>query len=179
MAVCLCFFCVVLSYVGTDLASGWSPIQGALQNVHRFINSEKLQILSRNRPWGLILEDDDNDDDDDDDNLCLLKSIVFLAISSLHKIYSFISVWQKLWYGGWNLRHTKLELSAIGLYWPTFYTVFFGFSRRLAELTLKELSLNFRFTDDKNFTTYSYNRSFTEQYRQTLWYIPSPSVSGF
>jgi hypothetical protein len=27
------FFCVVLSYVGTGLASGWSPMQGVLPNV--------------------------------------------------------------------------------------------------------------------------------------------------
>jgi hypothetical protein len=54
------FLCVVFSCVGRGLASGWSPVQGVLPNVHRFINSEKL-ILSRNRPWGLILEDDDDD----------------------------------------------------------------------------------------------------------------------
>jgi hypothetical protein len=33
MDVCPHFFCVVLSCVGTGLASGWSPVQGVLQTV--------------------------------------------------------------------------------------------------------------------------------------------------
>jgi hypothetical protein len=56
------FLCVVLSCVRRGLASGWSPVQEVLPNVHRFINSEKLQILNWNRPWDLILDDDDDDD---------------------------------------------------------------------------------------------------------------------
>jgi hypothetical protein len=49
------FFCVVLSCVGRGLALGWSPIQGDLPNVYRFVNSEKLNSESeqamRPNPW--------------------------------------------------------------------------------------------------------------------------------
>jgi hypothetical protein len=55
------FLCCVVLYVGRCLVSGWSPIQGALPNVHKFINlKKKLKILSQNRPWGVILVDYDN-----------------------------------------------------------------------------------------------------------------------
>jgi hypothetical protein len=49
------FFCVVLSRVDSGLASGWSPVKGVLPNVHRFLNSEKLNSESEQAmstdPW--------------------------------------------------------------------------------------------------------------------------------
>jgi hypothetical protein len=60
------FFCIVLPCVGRRLASGWSPVEGVLQSVLRFIKFRSW-ILNRNRPWmAYTLKDDDDDDDDVD-----------------------------------------------------------------------------------------------------------------
>jgi hypothetical protein len=49
------FFCIALSCRGKGLTLGWFPVEGVLQNVHRFINSEKLNSESaqamRPNPW--------------------------------------------------------------------------------------------------------------------------------
>jgi hypothetical protein len=54
MDVCPLFFCVVLSCAGSGLATGWSPVQGVLPNVHNRVMSFRSKILNRNRPEGLI-----------------------------------------------------------------------------------------------------------------------------
>jgi hypothetical protein len=48
------FFCLVLSCVGTGLATGWSPVQGVLPNVQNRFRNLRIQIQNRNRPEGLI-----------------------------------------------------------------------------------------------------------------------------
>jgi hypothetical protein len=59
MDVCSRFFCVLLSFVGRGLASGWSPVQGVLPTVQ--IDSE-IKLLNRNRPLAYTLKDDDDDE---------------------------------------------------------------------------------------------------------------------
>jgi hypothetical protein len=49
------FPCVVLSCVGSCLATGWSPVQGVLPNFQKYIISFRSQILNRNRPELLVL----------------------------------------------------------------------------------------------------------------------------
>jgi hypothetical protein len=46
---CVSFFCVVLSCVGSDLATGKSPVQGVLPNVQK-----QIQILNQKMPEGVI-----------------------------------------------------------------------------------------------------------------------------
>jgi hypothetical protein len=46
------FFCVVPFCVCSGLATGWSPVQGTLPNVQKYIHKFQSQILIRNRPEG-------------------------------------------------------------------------------------------------------------------------------
>jgi hypothetical protein len=46
--------CVVLSCVGSGLATGSSPVQGVLPNVQNIFISFRSQILNRNNPKDLI-----------------------------------------------------------------------------------------------------------------------------
>jgi hypothetical protein len=48
------FSCVVLSCVGSGLATGRSPVQGILSVVQNRFISFRNQIPNRNRPEGLI-----------------------------------------------------------------------------------------------------------------------------
>jgi hypothetical protein len=48
------FFCVVLSCVGSGLATGWSPVQGVLPNAQNRFISFISQSLNWKMPEGLI-----------------------------------------------------------------------------------------------------------------------------
>jgi len=47
-------FCVLLSCVGSGLATGQPPVQGVLPNIQKQIHKFRSQILNRNRLEGLI-----------------------------------------------------------------------------------------------------------------------------